>query len=81
MVFLYLCLADDHRALIRDIQQLLQDIEDLILAYTAEGGGSIMYSGPAPSLTGVLFVTAKAWKSCLSLRDGTDIILCSCKER
>lgn len=38
MVFLYLCLADDHRALIRDIQQLPQDIEDLILAYTAEGG-------------------------------------------
>lgn len=32
-----LCAADDHQALIWDIQQMPRAIEDPILAYTAEG--------------------------------------------
>lgn len=32
-----LCLAEDHQALIWDIQQMPRAIEDPILAYTAEG--------------------------------------------
>lgn len=37
LLILFSCAADDHQALIWDIQQMPRAIEDPILAYTAEG--------------------------------------------